>query len=510
MSNSNRTRSTILNIYGSMIYQIISAVTNIFVRKVFLMYFSHDYLGLDGLFSNLINMLTLVDFGVGASCVYFIIKALAKDDEQEIADYYHIYNLVYKIIGIVIIGVGIILSLNLGLFVDSASLELYGYEFIRNIFFLTFMRSVSFYIFSCPKTTLMYAQKNYINMLVNIISTIIFSVVKIISIVVFRNYYVYLIVLFVEIILNYLLSYIIFYKLYPHMRKRRYNLKLLPEILNYSKKIALNGVSLFLFNSTDNIIISKILGLSVVGLMSNYYMIVNMISLLANQLFEAATASITNFINDKNNDNVEAIDGLLNNVNFIAFAVSLFCVTCLYSLTDSFIGIMYGWHLVLDKPIIIAMVINVFITVFQNPLSAYTNGRGLLGHEVKYTIIMAIVNIAISIGLAQHIGVLGVLIGTIVANLILLFGRFWIVYDGLNLNKWHYIKNISIYFMIIVFNIMLISFIFPSNASGFVSLIIRGIGSVILVGIEILLFKNTSEFKVMMGFVLSFLNVRRK
>ena len=507
---STRTKSTVLNIYGSIIYQLISAVSNIVVRKIFLIYFSADYLGLDGLFSNLINMLTLVDFGVGASCVYFIIRALAGNDEKELSLYYNFYSRIYKIVGIIIVIIGIILSFNLGLFIDDSSMVFYGDHFIRMVFILTFLRSISFYFFSCPKTTLLYAQKNYINMLINIVVTIIYTVVKMVTLIAFHNYYLYLIVLLLETLTNYAIGYIIFKKYFPNLKVHRSEAnKVASNVFGYSKKIAFNGISLFLFNSTDNIIISKFLGLSIVGIMSNYYMIVNMITLVANQLFEAATASITNYINDKKNDNVERLEELMNNLNFIAFAISCFCVTCLFSLTDSFIGLMYGWGLVLDRSIIIAMVINVIICIFQNPLSTYSNGKGLLADEVKYTMIMAVVNIILSIALSQYIGVLGVLIGTIISNMILLAGRFFVVFNGLKMDKKVYIKKVGLYFIIVLFNIVLLSLLFTDNAANFGGFIMRGIASVVIVGIEILLFGKTKEFNAMFGFIKSFIRVGR-
>ena len=258
---STRTKSTVLNIYGSIIYQLISAVSNIVVRKIFLIYFSADYLGLDGLFSNLINMLTLVDFGVGASCVYFIIRALAGNDERELSLYYNFYSRIYKIVGIIIVIIGIILSFNLGLFIDDSSMVFYGDHFIRMVFILTFLRSISFYFFSCPKTTLLYAQKNYINMLINIVVTIIYTVVKMVTLIVFHNYYLYLIVLLLETLTNYTIGYIIFRKYFPNLKVHRSEAnKVASNVFGYSKKIAFNGISLFLFNSTDNIIISKFLG----------------------------------------------------------------------------------------------------------------------------------------------------------------------------------------------------------------------------------------------------------
>ena len=163
----------------------------------------------------------------------------------------------------------------------------------------------------------------------------------------------------------------------------------------------------------------------------------------------------------------------------------------------------------LGKEVILALVINIIIVVFQNPLSAYSNGRGLINYEVKYTILMSVVNIALSILLSNRIGVLGVLIGTIVANLILLYGRYNVVFNNLNLDKKNYVKKIVVYFSVILFNFLIINLVFSNNGN-FINLIIRGLFSVFIITIETLCFRNYEEYQSTLNFVKSFLHLNRR
>ena len=510
MESNQRTKNTVFNIYASLIYQIVSGLLNFVVRKVFLIYFSVDYLGLDGLFSNVINMLTLLDFGIGPSCVYFIIKSLANEDEDDFSTSYKLYSYLYKAVGFIIAIAGVFICFHLDWFIEAESMQKYNTSFIQIVFILTFLRSLTFYFFSCPRTTMLYAQKNYLNMITNTCVTIVFAFIKIGSLIITHNYYIYLTVLLFEILFYYLFGYIIFKNLYPNIKTDSKKLKAkLPDVLGYSRKILISNVSLFLFNSTDNIIISKFLGLSIVGLMSNYYMIVNLIGTFANQIFEAATGSVTNFVNDKKANSIDKMNELMSTLNFIAFIVANFCATCLFALTDGFIGVFYGWNLVLGKEVILALVINIIIVVFQNPLSAYSNGRGLINYEVKYTILMSVVNIVLSILLSNRIGVLGVLIGTIVANLILLYGRYNVVFNNLNLDKKNYVKKIVVYFAVILFNFLIINLVFSNNGN-FINLIIRGLFSVFIITIETLCFRNYEEYQSTLNFVKSFLHLNRR
>ena len=93
--------------------------------------------------------------------------------------------------------------------------------------------------------------------------------------------------------------------------------------------------------------------------------------------------------------------------------------------------------------------------------------------------------------------------------MILLAGRFFVVFNGLKMDKKVYIKKVGLYFIIVLFNIVLLSLLFTDNAANFGGFIMRGIASVVIVGIEILLFGKTKEFNAMFGFIKSFIRVGR-
>ena len=502
-----RTRKTMYNLSTGILYQIVVAVLSFWVRKVFLEHISVYYLGLDGVFSNLINMLCLLDFGVGTASTYYLIKASANNDRKDLMITYTAFTYLYRIIALVLCVIGFGLYFRLDLFVNTAG---YDYQIIQISFTLTFLRTIAFFLMSCPKTVLLCNQQNYYNMIVNTFVTIAFAFIKIIAIIQFENFYVYLIVLLIETITNYAVIGHKFHKLYPNnelVQKDQLKSKI-HEILSYGKKILVLNINTFIFNSTDNLIISKVLGTITVGIMSNYYMIVNAVQLFATQVIDAATASISNYINDKNVNETENINELLSNMNFVCFAMGVFCSTCLFGLTNEFINLFFGGNFLVSKSIILIFSLNVLAVLFQNALQIFVNGRGLAAYEIKYAIAMSIVNLTISIIGAVTIGVIGVLIGTLAANLIMIWGRKRILTQRMQINDKRYSKEFAEYFLIALVNIVVIQYIFPSTCPNLYYFILRGIGCLVLVALSIFLFHKTKRYSNTLVLIKQFIHLR--
>ena len=505
---STRMVSTKYNLYTSVIYQFISAIINIVVRKIFLNHFGLFFLSLDGYFSNIITMLNLLDLGIGTASMFFLAKAYASKDEEEIYVTYVAYRKLYKILAIIISIFGLIVCYYVGFLVDIGN---YDINYIRLIFILTFARTVAFYLMSTPRNALQFSQRNYINMIINIIAIIVFSAIRIISIFIFENYILYVVLLLAEVVFTFLASKYYFDKFNV---KVKYTKELVNEkiknILNYGKRLIIVNLNNFIFNSTDNLIINEILGLNYVGLMSNYYMIINSVTLFANQILESAHASIYNFLNDKSTNSLDNSIGLLNTLNFISFIVATFCGICLFGLTDEFIGLMYGKQYILDKSVILLFVLNLIVLMFQSPLTAYSNGMGLVKFEIKYSALMALTNLVLSIVLGMKIGIDGVLLGTLCANLIMTFGKMNIVFNKFNVSAKQYLFKIGKYIFVVICSIAIVYFIFPKQCNNFIDFIFRGILCVLLFVVCVILFYKDDEFTKVKDIIFDFIGFKRR
>ena len=502
----NRSLNTKYNLIMSFLYQFLSALINLYIRRLFLKHIGIEFLSFDGFFSNVIQMLCLLDFGIGTSAIYYMVKAYAANDEEEIKATYKAFNLLYKVVGLLLCIFGALVCYKIDWFVEIGNYEL---NFIRIIFVIIFIRTVIYYLTGTAKMALLCNQQNYINMFINIICLFAFAIVKFFVVSYSENYIFYLITILLESLSINLLAIIVFNKQTGKINVEKNRLvSKIKDIFNYGKKVALVNVNQFVFNSTDNLVINYCLGIRYIGFMSNYYLICNSVQLFATQVLESANASIYNFINDKTRKT--SYDQLFNTVNFISFCIGIFCVVGLFGITDEFIGIMYGKEYVLDKGVILLMVLNIMIVLFQSPLTAFSTGAGIVNKESRYAVLVSIINLSISIICSYIIGIHGILLGTLVANMVLLVGKQKIVFGTLNMDSKKYIGNITKYIIVVVLTIGFIYYVLPSNCETIIQLLIRCIECGIIIIIDILLFFRNEGFVQTLNLIKTFLGIGKR
>ena len=84
MSNNSRTTNTILNFTSSIAGQLIAIIMQFAVRTVFINTLGKSYLGINGLFSNILSMLSLAEMGVGSAIIFKLYEPLTKNDKARI------------------------------------------------------------------------------------------------------------------------------------------------------------------------------------------------------------------------------------------------------------------------------------------------------------------------------------------------------------------------------------------------------------------------------------------
>ena len=185
---------------------------------------------------------------------------------------------------------------------------------------------------------------------IDMIISICTLLLQIIFLFIFKNYYVYLAVnVIVGISQNfYVNSYI--NRRYPYLLEK--NVEPLSKenkdtIVKNVKAMILHKLGDLCINQTDNIIISSFISIQLVGLVSNYNLIINMINKFCMNLFNAANASLGNLIATENNKKrYEVFKGY----NFMAFWIFGWCAICFAVLLNPFITLM-DWKRKYNKSI---------------------------------------------------------------------------------------------------------------------------------------------------------------
>ena len=254
-------------------------------------------------------------------------------------------------------------------------------------------------------------------------------------------------------------------------------------------------VGTVIMNGTDNIIISKFIGLIIVGFYSNYVLIINSITTVLNQIFNAITSSIGNLVVTTNKKRSKEVYDNLNFANFWLYA--LFGV-CIIVLINPFINIWIGKKYVMGFSIVFLLVLNFYVLGMQSVTNSFRNAYGLFWIAKYRPIIMVIINIVISVVLVQFIGIEGVLIGTLISRLVTTawLDPYIVHKYGFEISpKSYYVDYLKYLVIFIAISIILNYFVSMVAINNIFILILIAILVVISVNvILVLLFFKTSEF----------------
>lgn len=145
----------------------------------------------------------------------------------------------------------------------------------------------------------------------------------------------------------------------------------------------------YLVNSTDNLIITKLVSLAATGIYSNYLMIRNLVNSFISVLFSGISASMGNVVAVESNERkLNIFETLLFSAYFI-YSFEAVCFMCLF---NPFIGeVWLGSEYTFDTLTVAIIVINNFLTGLRIPLITMEGAAGNLSDEVDSEITEKIV-----------------------------------------------------------------------------------------------------------------------
>lgn len=410
----SRTKNSIRNSTVSIITQILTVLINFMVKTVFIHTLGSEYLGVNGLFSNIITMLSLADLGIGVAIPYSLYKPLAEKDSKKIRILMKFYAKVYNVIGIIVLTIG----LSLIPFLRFMIKDLPEIPDLHLIYALFVIHSASSYFFVYKRFLIESDQKGYITSKIIFVFSTLLSIIQIVLLWLTKNYILFLLSsIIIVVIQNIYISYIAT-KLYPFLKKKETDHMKKEDIHDITKNVSallIYRVGNVITNGTDNIVISRFIGLVSVGIYSNYLLIINSLNLVLTQIFNAITASIGNLVVTSSGKRSAAIYDKLNLMNFWLYAV---CGTCLLVLFNPFIKLWIGTDYLLPFSVVFLLTLNFYITGMQSVTTSFRNAYGLFWKAKYRPLVMIGINIVVSVILVHFMGIAGVVMGTIVSRVV--------------------------------------------------------------------------------------------
>lgn len=436
------------NVKRNAVFAIARKLTNVLLvfvgRRFFIKYIGIAYLGINGLFVNVLTLLSLAELGISTAMNVSLYKPIAEKDTHKlaaiIAYFRRIY--VYIAIAVTVIGVALMPFLKYIVNMDQDIPHLY-------IYYLIFVLNNSITYLMTYKSSILFADQNMSTVSkIEIWSNLIKTLLQIIVTIVLKSYLLYLITdISYAFIRNLLLTHIS-NKEYPFLKEKA----TLDE--EERKKIGSNIFSLFVYrisfviiNGTDNILISMLVGTVFVGFYSNYNAVSTNIESTIGLLFVSLTASIGNLVTTSDENSRYRI--------FRISQMATFCVcgivcTGLLLLFQDFITLWVGNECLLDMRTVVAITIYLYYQLAMRPVWLFREGTGMYD-QIKYVMLVtAFCNIVISIVLGKLIGLSGILFGTTIANVLTCF---W--FEPRILFKKFFNKHPSIYYRDHLINIIL-------------------------------------------------------
>lgn len=395
-----------------MLNQVLTLILKFVVRSVVIHQLGVIYLGINSLFSSILQVLSLAELGFGTAIVYNMYKPIAEDDKKTIFALLKLYRNIYRIIGSIILISGIIILP----FVPKIIKD--GYPDDINIYLIyliyLFNTVISYWMFAYKTSLLEAFQRTDVISKTVSITRLILNVLQITILCVLKNYYTYLIMLPVSTVLNNLLNAYAVKKLFPEYNKCEGSLdnKVLHSIKENVMGLMISRICKTSRNSFDSIFITAFLGLAVAAVYSNYFCILSMLISIMYVICSSMTAGIGNSIacydSCKNYEDMKKI-------NFLYMWIGGWCTICMACLVQPFMKIWMGESLMFSYDIVLMLCVYFYILQMGNIRSIYVSAAGLWWQNRHRDIMEALVNIILNYVLVKVWGIRGIILATIIS-----------------------------------------------------------------------------------------------
>lgn len=509
-----RTENSVKNSIAAVISNVFIMVLGFAIQTVFLKILGEEYLGINGLFNNIISMLAIVELGIGPAIVSNLYKPLAENDQNKIKTLMAYYRKSYNLIGVLVLVVGVALMPFLKFFVKT-TINFTNPGGIHLIFLLFIFDAAFSYFYSYKRSLIQADQKNRIINIVHLICYFLMIVFQAIILFITKNYILFLIIkIFFRVLENVILSAIVD-RGYKYLKGKADKIKKEDKdnIFTKVKGLIYHKVGGYIVLGTDNIIISSFLGVGLVGLYSNYYLIINSLYTLYCQIFASLTASVGNLIVTETK---EANFKVYKKVMFLNFWIYGFSSAAIYCMMEPFVTLWLGEKFLLSSPVLAILVMNFYMLGMRSGIGTFKDAAGIFHEDRFIPILESVINIVASLVFVKYLGMFGVFLGTFVSSLIVVFYSlpkfvFKKVFDK---PVFEYFKLYFKYAFITVLGVVATwgakSLLTPLlGQSAILALLVAVVLSAIVPNLVfILFFRNSEEFKYYVQIALS--KVKRK
>lgn len=494
-----RTKQSIINITVNLTGQFLNFMLALLSRSVLAKLLPGEYLGINGLFTNVLNILSLAELGIGTAMLYAFYKPVADNNISEIRKLMNFYRQMYRMIALAVSCLGILLIPFLNILVRDAK----QIENLVLMYLLYLIQSVSSYFFVYKTSIIIANQKQYICNIYTYACTICRYILQILVLLWMKDFLIYLAVQIVFAVLPNILASRKAEKMYPFMDEDRTSYpekSVRKDILKNVRAMFSHKLGSVLVYNTDNLIMSAFIGLGSVGIYSNYKLISSNLNTVLSQIFAGMAASIGNLA--ATSERKRVLD-VFNTLNFVCFLLYGYSTVMMAVLFEPFIELFFDNSFLLGKWTVLVLLSEFYITGMRQAMQQFRNAMGTFWYDRYKPIVEVVLNLVISLVLVRRYKITGILAGTVLS---LLLVSFWVepyVFFKYSIRD-NMSKNMKKYFSVYFFRVFTVAVAYLGinkvcdivPGENFIGFVFRGLTATVLYGVLItVVYSRTDEWK---------------
>lgn len=491
----DRTGNAKKNIVYGFISRLVVMLAPFMTRVVIIRVMGSEYLGLDSLFSSILQVLSITELGFSSAVVHSMYKPIAENDYDTLGAILLYFKKVYRMIGMIILGSGFCITPFLHKLIHT---DVGGDVNIYVLYAIYLANTaVSYFLFAYRSSLLNAYQREDIVSGINALVKIAVMIMQVVIIFSSRNYYVYTFTIILGSVINNVFAAIVTRRIFPQIRERGKLNKIIR--LDIRKKVGglvIQKVCSTSRNAFDSIFISAFLGLTQVAIYSNYYYVLSAVSSVLAIFTTAITAGVGNTVAT---ENVEKNYADLKRINFLYMMMSGWCTVCLTVLYQPFVEIMFGEEMLYPFGVVMLLCLYFYSLKLGDVRTVYVQGVGLWWENRYRSIVEAVTNIVLNYVLGKFWGVYGIILATWISVFFInfLWGSqiIFVNYFGKDKIKDYFMSHLR-YAFVTVLNVIIVCMICSQIKGKVYFRLVMNLMVCVFVGIGfyILVYRRSREF----------------
>lgn len=471
-------KKAVYNIAVSLAFKLIILFLALLSRRYLIRILGNEANGVYSLFLSVIGFLSIAELGIGSAITFNMYKPIVEKNYVKVTLLYRLYKKVYLIVALVILIIGPFLTLFLNILAKGNT---GSFNLSLNYLIILFATVTSY--FYAYKTSYINAHKDdYITISIRSLGLIAEAIMQILFLKYFKSFELFFVSILISNLMQWILTNYIFRKKYMYTlinEESNLDMETRKEVIDKAKAMFMHKIGGLLVNTLNGVIISAFVGVVMLGKYMNYTTILAGISSLLVLTFTAIT-SILGHSYAKNTPKV--FHSQFKKAYVYNYIIGVIFYIGFLAISDELIRLIFSDLQVLDRKIVVVLTINYFVQFMRQSTLTFKDASGTYYYDRYKPFFEGVINLSLSILLVRTLGVSGVLLSTIITNLLIchIIEPFVLYKHGFKNNptKYYLINYLLIsIFLVSVFLFEIIDFKYTTNI--YWSILQRGFFSII-------------------------------